>query len=283
MSKSGNSVCVFVQIPKTAETTFNFILSREYGKKRNCWAPSNHVGAGFEFFNDLSDHKKNKINLVRGHMYYGIHQFIDRPVHYISFLRDPISRIFSYYYHMQREAIVHSDKGGDWYETARSGITLLDYIQQIPDKLLDNDQVRRISGIDFPYNGCKEEHLNIAKQRVLNNFKFIGVTEYFDESVLAIKNKLSWKKYPLYVNENVNQKNIINHESDKNTIQEIKLHNKYDQQLYDFANKLFNERIQNFDENFNKQLAYYRKISLLAGVFLPPILKIYRTIRKIKE
>jgi hypothetical protein len=59
---------------------------------------------------------------------------------------------------------------------------------------LDNDQVRRISGIEPTFGECSREMLEIAKRNIQEAFAFAGISERFEESVLLMRRVLGWKK-----------------------------------------------------------------------------------------
>ena len=121
---------IFIHIHKTAGTTFNSILSREYRAVPSLWMPpTNDIGSGENIMEMLSEEELHQLRLLRGHIYFGLHKFLsgEQPV-YFTFMRNPVNRIISYYYHMRHEAKVHSDKGGWWYEAARDNIPIKDYI-----------------------------------------------------------------------------------------------------------------------------------------------------------
>src|SRR6185503_7817096 len=58
--------------------------------------------------------------------------------------------------------------------------------------ITDNDQTRRISGLEPPFRQCDEKTLATAKHNLTTHFAAVGVTDRFDESVVAMMIALGW-------------------------------------------------------------------------------------------
>ena len=81
---SHNSDCViFVHIGKTAGTTLSVILIRQYGKE-NIFAVDKSKGITVETFKALPDEEKRQINLLRGHILFGLHNHLPQSATYIT-------------------------------------------------------------------------------------------------------------------------------------------------------------------------------------------------------
>lgn len=188
------------------------------------------------------------INGMGGHNLRAYNNYKDvcsRPIHYITFLRDPVKRCLSHYnFHIIR-------KGIKW--------SIDEYMER---KEYQNFQTTKIAGIpDFER----------AKEIITNKFYFIGLTEEYDKS-MAIFNK----KYNLQ--ENYKKKNALTNNGllkyeDLNNSQKEKITsiNNLDYQLYDFVkNNIFipqeNNEIYNLKSN-----AFFNRIK-------KPINKYYRGI-----
>ena len=215
-------------------------------------------------------------SLVRGHIGYGVHKLIPQNVQYVTFLRQPIERLKSYIYHMRSEANAHADKGGWWYEAARSRMPLAEYAEAHSDKLIDNDQVRRLSGIDFSFGCCELSILERAKEHLRNQFAVFGITERFDDSVALMSTTLGWKTTPIYFRAKVKRAGLAREPLSNDDLRAIQEFTQYDQLLYEFAVRLFSSRIA---EMSKIQRAVFR----MTNVFVQPGLRAAYTIRKLRR
>lgn len=155
----------FTHIPKTAGTTLNYILQKNFGS--NLHAIIQRNGARY-FYEDL---KKDQFLYKNAHCISGhvLKPFIDykefnNDLKWFTFLRDPIKRFVSQYIHQQTGQLekykMPIEQWGEKY--ARS-----------------NWQTKWIAG---------EEDLGAAKQILNEKFIFIGLTERFDESLEMMVN-----------------------------------------------------------------------------------------------
>ena len=95
-----NHTLFFLHIPKAAGSTFSGILSMQYRGAR-VFDVARGNGADFR---EMSLDQKLGYDLVRGHFFYGLHKGIDKPSKYATFVRNPIERLVSLYYHDRRAA-----------------------------------------------------------------------------------------------------------------------------------------------------------------------------------
>lgn len=154
----------------------------------------------------MSEEQRAKLRLVRGHMQYGLHEFLPHPCKYITFVRDPVPRTLSYWNKARAEAIQHQQSKHWWLECARN-MSLSEFIDCGRDVDLDNGQVRRISGMTAPFGCCTEEMLNVAKENIMKDFSCVGLTGRFTESLVLMSQALGWSRLLLYNNKNTNSSN----------------------------------------------------------------------------
>ena len=83
--KDDSSPVIFTHIPKTAGYTMHSILHREYVLKSGAIFDSDNIGK-INAFKVLPESFRKKLILVKGHLYYGAHQYIPRTciIFYIS-------------------------------------------------------------------------------------------------------------------------------------------------------------------------------------------------------
>ena len=104
--KQGKSV-IFLHIPKVGGTTVNRIIDRQYKpntiyRVRDDDSRHKRIQDCVDEFKLLPSSEKEEIEVVMGHMGFGIHNFLPQPSVYITMLRDPVERVISYYYYVLR-------------------------------------------------------------------------------------------------------------------------------------------------------------------------------------
>src|SRR5438128_6341679 len=181
---SRRTTVIFLHIPKTAGTSFNYALRWEYWSRPSYWVEPLDFGANG--FKNLPESERTKLSLVHGHMQFGLHEYLPQTSRYVTFLRRPVERIVSYWNYARREAAAHPESELWWLQASRT-MTLEELFGTGRDVELDNGQVRRISGMKAPFGQCTAEMLAKAKQNIERYFSFVGLTDYFDESLLLLK------------------------------------------------------------------------------------------------
>lgn len=116
----------------------------------------------------------------------GLHEFLERKVQYISFVRHPIKRCLSAlnFVYAKRDTHPFAPK----YQQCKYSISKLIDSDEI---LFSNDQVRFLSGSNRVQVGMNE--LEDAKKNALERFVFIGVTEHFGSCWKRIETLLGWR------------------------------------------------------------------------------------------
>ena len=131
-----------------------------------------------------------------GHMTYGLHEFVPRPSTYVTLLREPLALVRSQYHHVRRHP------GHVLHEQAKSYVDLASYIESGLSLEMDNSQTRAFAGdTTTPFGACTSEMLDRAKAN-LECFSVAGITERFDESLVAMIRAFGWRRVR-YVTTNV--------------------------------------------------------------------------------
>lgn len=115
-----------------------------------------------------------RARVYTAHLWYGMHEHFPEPCDYVTVLRDPVDRVRSLYRH--RVSVQGIDQSPvDWIASGR-------------EPQLDNHQTRVLAGAPADrYAGpCTAGMLDDAKDHLLDRFAAVGVTERFDDSVIAI-------------------------------------------------------------------------------------------------
>ena len=123
--------------------------------------------------------------MVRGHVYYGIHECLPQGGTYFTMLREPVARVFSSYYFIQRRPLNPMHRK---VKTERIGVE--DFIRLIPQR--HNLQCRLIAGVKDAAIG-DERILDLAKENFTKSFSVVGISEHFEESLMLMAKTFDWE------------------------------------------------------------------------------------------
>jgi len=261
-------VSVFTHVFKTAGTTLNRILEWQYlfGRGSSYHASSLSF---YEYFKKLPREKRKNIKLIKGHFPFGVDKYCIQPTNYFTMLREPDNRLISHYKDTRRlYKAVYGSKGA-------KELTLKAFLKQGILPVADNCQVRFLSGaIDIPYGSINETHLTMALNNLRTKYSIIGITEYFDESILIFAKTLGWTT-PYYVKNNVSKKRDDAICIDSEVQNLLSYYNRYDYRLYAAAVEIFKKQATGMGEHFANEVISFRarnasmtKIILLRDMLL---------------
>jgi hypothetical protein len=91
---------IFLHVPKTAGTTINQILQRQYEPSQILYLGAN-AQASIKDYQRLAEEEKKKIRLVAGHTAFGFHKYTPGSSTYFTFLREPVARVVSFYHYVK--------------------------------------------------------------------------------------------------------------------------------------------------------------------------------------
>ena len=221
---------IFLHIPRTGGTTFRDILERYY-HSRNVIEINNFINTE-KNIKSITKERRSSIHLIKGHLNFGIHKWIDGPYKYITFLRHPIKRTLSTFKYIKNN-IIHED-----YNFIQSR-SLNEYLESGNNLMLDNG-----NNLD-------------------NHFAVTGITERFNESILVLANELNWKS-PYYSIANKSNRMDLSIEIDE--LSTIKKYYHFDMKLYNYANNLLDNKINQI-KNFNSKLKRFNYRNKIIGRF----------------
>lgn len=261
---------IFLHLPKNGGSTFHTILNRLYPLKETFTIKllsSTELNTQ-DFINLPADERKN-IHLLKGHMQFGLHQYLTGETKYISFLRKPIDRIVSFYYYVLRQPTHRL-----YDRIVKNKLSLHDFVTQVNENDIHNAQIRWISGIDASEN----EMLGKALENIEKHFSFVGLQEKFDESIILLKKIYGWK-IPYYLIENQTKKKPAVIDLDHKTREVIKELNNGDYILYENIKKQFEHRLTK-ETSLNFELKKLRLLNKLYSLYsASPVKKIYHKLK----
>jgi Galactose-3-O-sulfotransferase len=203
MSSTDPPTVIFLHVGKTAGATMRRALRRQFraGEVMELRAPTVEPGrlrrdGAVAWFASMPEAERSRPRLIMGHMTYGLDAWIPRPSHYVTLLREPISLVRSQYHHVRRH------EGHLLHERAKAYPDLTSYIESGLSLEMDNSQTRAFAGdTTTPFGGCTQAMLERAKSN-LEGFAVVGLTERFDESLVAMIRSFGWNRVR-YVTTNV--------------------------------------------------------------------------------
>lgn len=225
---------IFLHIPKAAGTTLHQIIERQYPAETS-YTFGASATESVEAFKALPAETRQAIRVLKGHMGFGLHLYLQEPVTYITFLRHPVSRYISYYHHVRRSP--------DHYlyeiKEMRRDISLAEFVYSRFTIELNNGQTRLLAGEDglwdeSPFGQCPADMLARAQANLETRFSVVGLAERFDESLILLQRRLKWRNI-LYVRKNIAPRPARATEISTDVYQEIERQNELDLALYQYA------------------------------------------------
>jgi len=222
---------IFLHIQKKEGKTPNQIIEWQYSPLSIYTIEPYRIRATAERFKRLSEQRRRRLQVVRGHLFYGIHEFLPQGATYITMLRDPVTRFLSSYYFILRRPLHPMHR-----KLKKERLGVEDFIRLTPHR--QNLQCRFIAGFG---NGeiCDEQVLDVAKENLARSFSVIGLCERFEESLMLMAVTFGWE-VPFYENRKVSKTRPM---VEPRLVDLIKEHNRLDVELYEFGKKLFAENL----------------------------------------
>lgn len=262
---------IFLHIQKTGGITLQRVFRRKLGQplfKRliNLAGKKNHQPQ--TVIEELQA-KTVESRYVIGHFCYGIDQYLPKPSTYMAFLREPVSRVISLYDYSKGNSTAY-------YHQQAISKSLEDFVLNTDLMELDNGQVRFIAGDKQDYfinrTPCGAVDQSLLEQAINNiekKFSFVGLTEYFDPSMLLLKELMGWSSC-LYLRRNITskqEKTVVSQElKDK-----IKEKNHLDVALYEYVEKRLKLQLQQAGLDQAEVIQKFKKNNLRFNQFFGPI------------
>jgi hypothetical protein len=262
--EKATATLLYLHIPKTAGTTLKHCIYEQYANgpkgapEERGWLREGVFYYPIGFLKPKrplipqwirSALARDDINAVVGHFQFGIHQFVGKPTTYVTLVREPVDRVVSLYYHLRAAANGGAGNVAD--------MTLDEFITSLELRETDNDQTRRIAGLEPPFGRCTEKTLARAKGNLVRNFSVVGVTHRFDETLVLLKRLLNWGDL-YYLPGLVNKARPSRSGISAATINQIAARNSLDGELFKFAEMLLDEAITAQSPDFADELKAFK-------------------------
>lgn len=188
-------------------------------------------------FIDLPADTRNGFDLITGHQSLGIHRYIERPVKYLTILRDPVERLLSSHFFTLAK--------GDAAVVLPEAVAALErQIGDFKSRGLDNFYTRLLKGEPGDFEGGKtdldvgavnEEHYLQALQNLEERFAFVGVTETMWQNTAVLSALFGGTPFPRAARVNVTKIRVDRAHVSREAIDAFVAANTYDFRLYNHA------------------------------------------------
>ena len=258
---------IFFHLVKTGGITLRNILKRQLPPGRRFYklsVSSADDAAVLESFKSLPQEEKDRIGVLAGHMPFGLHKYFSAPCCYVTILRDPTEVIASTYYYIK-----NSGPGRYWHKEIPQLDTMsLRDFAAADFNLTRNHQTRMLSGgwgtFFAPSQPLAPDALTRAKYNLQNNFKAVGVTERFDETLLAMKKIFGWRN-TFYFKENTTPTKKEAGAIPQEVKEIILKNNELDFELWKFADALLDKSILGLGPYFQSDLSRFQRANAVYG------------------
>lgn len=234
---------IFLHIPKTAGTSLQALIRRQFRPDLVFETDSNDPRETMREFPRLPEHDREKFRVILGHLWFGLHRAIPRPSTYITVLRHPVERIISHYYYVKRTPAHYL-----YREVTGKHLGLEAYVAGGLSTELNNGQTRLLSGEyddeRFPFGCCPDELLLKAKQHLAAHFSVVGIKERFGETLQLTGRVFNWKIADIHKNVTENRPGLG--DIPPGVIGTISAYNRLDLELYEYGKEIFSRMLHEY-------------------------------------
>lgn len=232
---------IFLHIPKAAGSTLHRIIARQYASDLIYSIDGLRVHESIAEFKQLPEAKRSEIKVLKGHMRFGLHEYLPQPSTYITILRDPVERIISHYYYVLR-----SPEHYLYEQITSKNMSLKDYVYSDITKDLNNNQTRLL---------CTKAVLETYEQgstKVLESAKK-NIEEKFDETLILLKRNFKWH-LPFYIKANTTKDRPLKNNISQEILKAFEKYNELEIEIFEFVNQKFQEVINQADSLFKMEV-----------------------------
>lgn len=257
---------LFLHIPKTAGSTLRSLLELQYKNSKALFLMGSDP---VQSFNDWMDNNTlEHIDLLFGHIDFGIHKNFIKDVDYATMIRHPLNRIISHYNYVKRESSHYLHR-----KVIDNNLSLKQFVENGYSLELNNGMVRILIGAggshkneyskyNIPYGKCENWMLQEAKENIKQHFKIVGLQEEFEKSIVLLKRTLNWNTYKPYVSQNRTLKKYK--KLDEDTYNAIRKYNELDFQLFEYVQDSFKNK---WNSEFLENTIGLIRLKFINGLF----------------
>ena len=219
---------IYIHIPKTGGTSFHNSLAQNYAKERRYHVNGMSPRKDINNFLELPASEAVKYDLVYGHLAYGIHQPIADDYRYLSIIREPVSRVVSYYNYAKRS------KHHYLHQQIRD-MSFTEFINSDITSELKNGQLRLLasdSGHDFK-GDITAEHLQMVLNRQDQGTLVLGDIKKLDEFIVYLQCTLFPDFDFRYITRNATRSGLNKSGISETDLKKVREMNALDIALYD--------------------------------------------------
>lgn len=216
---------IFLHLTKTAGGTLKSALGNTKGL-------STFFVYGPQDVNRLKEGSPQDYDIIYGHSLFGLHKVVglSDESRYMCFMRHPISRTISHYYHLR-----NVDQGPIG-SRIRTSSDINDFFANQSHWEFSNFMVKIISGIGNVRAGEGVNPFRLAVDNIEEKFDFIGFQEYFPISVRSLSKVIGRE---VDIEKDVNVGRYAFKDVHSSTLARIEELNQQDIRLYKFAIRKF--------------------------------------------
>ena len=181
---------MFMHMLKTAGTAVRVAIRDNYQASESAFVYPDPPGIPQESFPEIPLCELELLRLVVGHYRFRLHEQMPQAVEQVTFVRHPLRRLTSHYYHLLKNgsrALYDGERLMALPELLEAGTA--------PD--MDNHMVRCFCGIDDrfqPAGTIGREHLDLALHNARGAFEFIGFQEHLNDDLAVLFKRYGWQQ-----------------------------------------------------------------------------------------